>query len=90
MEELISEFGSFGAAGIMGAMWLWERKLSRRRDEQIGDAHERILRDEQRLGKLTEVVEQNTSAITRFSEVQRTQNQLLSQMLNGGTDHGDR
>ncbi len=87
MENLMTELGSLGAAGLMGAMWLWERKLSRQRDQQIGEAHERIMRDEQRLGKLTEVVAHNTSAITRFAEVQRTQNEILSQLLKGGTDH---
>jgi len=52
-------------------MWLWERKLSRAREEQISEAHERIVRDEERLGKLTAVVEQNSAAVTRFTEVQR-------------------
>jgi hypothetical protein len=87
MEEMMTELGSLGAAGLMGAMWLWERKLSRQRDRQIGEAHERIKRDEQRLGKLTEVVQHNTSAITRFSEVQRTQNEILSRLLKGGAGH---
>jgi hypothetical protein len=89
MENLMTELGSLGAAGLMGAMWLWERKLSRQRDQQIGEAHERIMRDEQRLSKLTEVVAHNTSAITRFAEMQRTQNEILSQLLKGGADHAD-
>ena len=69
--SLMSDLASFGAAGLMGAMWLWERKLSRAREEQISEAHERIVRDEERLGKLTAVVEQNSAAVTRFTEVQR-------------------
>ena len=89
MENLMTELGSLGAAGLMGAMWLWERKLSRQRDQQIGEAHERIMRYEQRLSKLTEVVAHNTSAITRFAEMQRTQNEILSQLLKGGADHAD-
>ncbi len=68
---LIADLASFGAAGLMGAMWLWERKLSRLREEQLGDAHGRIMRDEERLSKLTHVVEQNTTAMTRFNEIQR-------------------
>jgi len=65
------ELATFGAAGLMGAMWLWERKLSRTREEQLTEAHGRITRDEQRLEKLVRVVEQNTAAVTGFAETQR-------------------
>jgi len=67
----MSDFASLGAAGVMGAMWLWERRLSRGHEQQLSDAHGRILRDEQRLEQLTRVVEQNTTAIGRFTETQR-------------------
>jgi len=69
--SIVSDFASFGAAGLMGAMWLWERRLSRLREAQLTDAHGRILRDEQRLSKLVQVVEQNTAAVASFSETQR-------------------
>jgi hypothetical protein len=83
MEPLtgITDFAGLGAAGLMGAMWLWERKLSRDRDQQLVQSHERIMRDEQRLDKLTEVVEHNTTALTRFEEVQRLQTDVLQHML---------
>jgi len=68
---IVSNLANFGAAGLMGAMWLWERKLSRMREYQLTQAHERIIRDEQRLDKLTRVVEQNTSAMTGSIETQR-------------------
>jgi len=68
---IASDFASFGAAGLMGAMWLWERRLSRLREAQLTDAHGRIVRDEQRLSKLVQVVEQNTAAVASFSETQR-------------------
>ncbi len=68
---IIKELASLGAAGLMGALWLWERRLSRLREQQLTEAHDRILRDEQRLDRLIQVVEQNTAAITHFSEAQR-------------------
>ncbi|MHC4981556.1 MAG: hypothetical protein ACYTF6_00095 [Planctomycetota bacterium] len=68
---IISDFASFGAAGVMGAMWLWERRLSRIRESQLTDSHQRILRDEQRLEQITHVVEQNTAAFAKFTETQR-------------------
>jgi hypothetical protein len=71
VEAIVSDVANLGAAGIMGAMWLWERRWSRTREQQLSDAHERIIRDEQRLEQLTRVVEQNTGAMTRFTETQR-------------------
>lgn len=69
--SVLNDLANFGAAGLMGAMWLGERRLSRRREEQIDDAHARIARDEQRLSQLVEVVRQNTAAISQFLETQR-------------------
>jgi uncharacterized protein YigA (DUF484 family) len=71
MVGIMSDLANFGAAGLMGAMWLWERRLSRQREQQLTEAHQRIVRDEQRLTSLMDVVEQNTSAMSRFSETQR-------------------
>ncbi len=73
----ITGLASFGAAGLMGAMWLWERRHSNLREEQLNEAHSRIVRDEQRLEKLVEVVEHNTAAMTRFSETQRLVREAL-------------
>jgi uncharacterized protein YigA (DUF484 family) len=67
----LPDLTSFGAAGLMGALWVWERRLSRLRERQLTESHDRILRDEQRLNKFTQVVEQNTAAIAHFTETQR-------------------
>lgn len=79
--SLLSDLTSFGAAGLMGALWLWERKLNRRREEQLDAAHERILRDEQKLSCLTDVVNKNTAAIVRFVEHQKEQSRILKHMM---------
>ena len=78
---IVTDLANFGAAGLMGAMWLWERRLSRTRERQLGEAHERILRDEQRLQCLAHVVEQNTSAVTRFAETQRQMIETLRDLI---------
>ncbi len=79
--SLISDLTSFGAAGLMGALWLLERKLNRRREEQINAAHERILRDEQKLSCLTGVVDKNTAAIVRFVENQKEQSRIIKHLM---------
>jgi len=71
------DFTSFGAAGLMGAMWLWERKTSRQREEQLDEAHVRILGDRVQLEQLIDVVRQNVEAMTRLSA---TQDQLVRKM----------
>ncbi len=78
--SIMSDLASFGAAGIMGAMWLWERRNSRLREEELTEAHARIIRDEQRLGKLVEVVEGNTAALARFTETQHSVRAALTEI----------
>jgi hypothetical protein len=77
---ILSDFASLGAAGVMGAMWLWERRLSRCREQQLTEAHDRILRDEQRLSQITRVVEGNTAAVSRFTETQRQVVETLKEL----------
>jgi hypothetical protein len=58
------DVASLGAAGIMGAMWLYERAQSRKRDGQLDEAHNRILMDGVKITTLMTVVQDNTKAIT--------------------------
>lgn len=60
---------NLGAAGLMGAMWLWERRNSQKREQQLDEAHTRILSDRVQLGELMDVVRQNTEAITRLTQL---------------------
>jgi hypothetical protein len=78
--EVITEFARFGVAGFMGAMWLWERRTSQKRENQIDEAHARILADRVQLDQLMSVIRQNAEAITRLSA---TQDQLLRQLGRG-------
>ena len=68
---------SLGAAGLMGAMWLWERSTSQKRDAQIDEAHARILGDRVQLEQLIGVVRQNAEAMTKLGT---TQEQLLREL----------
>jgi hypothetical protein len=73
----VSELTSFGAAGLMGAMWLWERNTNRTREEQLTAVHDRVMGDRIQLDALMEIVQRNTQAMTRLSaliEQNREQN----------------
>jgi len=68
---------NLGAAGVMGAMWLWERRTSRQREQQLDEAHGRIISDRVQLEQLIAVVRQNAEALSRLTA---TQEQLLSRL----------
>ena len=78
--NVIGDLASFGVAGMMGAMWLWERRNSRLREEQLDEAQHRVMRDEERLSKVIQVVEHNTTALTRFTETQHFVRQALTDL----------
>ncbi|MEO6436891.1 MAG: hypothetical protein ABIP55_14180 [Tepidisphaeraceae bacterium] len=73
----LDQFTSLGAAGLMGAMWLWERRTSQKRETQIDEAHARILGDRVAIDQLMNVVRQNAEAIARLCT---TQDQLLREL----------
>lgn len=82
--DALGQLTSLGAAGIMGAMWLWERRTSRQRDQQLDESHERILGDRVQLGLLVEVVRDNAQALTRLSTVQDELVRTLGQQSKKG------
>jgi hypothetical protein len=77
-----NDLTSLGASGIMGAMWLWERRMSRQRETQLDEAHSRILSDRVQLEELIRVVETNSEAMSRLTA---SQEQLIRQFGPHGT-----
>ena len=71
--DLLASFTQFGVAGLMGALWVWERMLSRRRESQLNAAHEQIVQQKQELHVLMRMMRRNTQTIEQF---ERTQQQL--------------
>lgn len=65
----VTELTSFGAAGLMGAMWLWERTTNRTREEQLTAVHDRVLSDRVQLEALVQIVQENTQAMTRLTSL---------------------
>jgi hypothetical protein len=73
----VDQLANLGVAGLMGAMWLWERRTSRQREQQIDETHARIMADRVALDQLMDLVHQNAEAMTKLSA---TQQQLIEQM----------
>lgn len=83
MEAQIAAVAQLGAAGLIGWMWLAERRGAAARERELHEAHERIVQERRYFESLLEAVRQNTrvlalveagqerlgQAICRWSEV---------------------
>ncbi|MCL2640315.1 MAG: hypothetical protein FWD53_05675 [Phycisphaerales bacterium] len=60
----------FGVAGLMGALWWWERRYSRQREDQLTEAHAALMAQKEHLNALLAALEGNTKVIAEFTSVQ--------------------
>ena len=67
----------FGVAGLMGALWWWERRYSRTREDQLTEAHQEILQTREHLQALLDAIQGNTKMIGEFTAVQQEMLRLL-------------
>ncbi|MEM1098447.1 MAG: hypothetical protein AAGH92_06610 [Planctomycetota bacterium] len=78
---MIHDLLNLGAAGLMGVLWTWERMMSRQRERQLTEAHERLISHRSEIAALTDLAERNTRAITHFDETQASLRQWLEVIL---------
>jgi hypothetical protein len=67
----VMNLAQLGVAGLMGGLWVWERKYSRTREDQLTAAHEEILSTREHLGALLDALQGNTRVISEFTAVQQ-------------------
>ena len=70
-EQLLTIFSQFGAAGLIGLMWIVERRSAAARERQLSDAHARLISQNESLDAILKVVKENTQAISRLEQTQR-------------------
>jgi len=78
-QELATLVSQFGVAGLIGWMWLSERRQSSKRDAQLTEAHESMREQRVALGQLMRVVEDNTRALSALEASQRAMVEALAQ-----------
>lgn len=78
--ELIEQATQFGVAGLMGVLWVWERRLSQKREAQLSETHRRLQQQGMELAELVELVRANTRAVERFEQTQARLCSLLEKM----------
>ncbi len=78
--EMAQMAAQFGVAGLMGVLWVWERRMSRLREQQLSETHEQLMRQREPLRLLVKLVRRNTQAIERFDQTQQQLSRLLERV----------
>ena len=69
--ELTTTLAQLGAAGLIGWLWLAERRAAAARETQLRELHDRILQERPQIAALLAVVRDNTRALTALEAGQR-------------------
>ena len=70
MNGSLTALTQFGAAGLIGVLWILERRHAAGRDRQLDDAHRKIVTAERDLEALLNVVKENTKSINTLQQSQ--------------------
>ena len=81
MEESLTALTQFGAAGLIGVLWILERRHASHRDRQLDEAHRKIAASERDLEALLCVVKENTKAINTLEQSQIRLISLLERIV---------
>ena len=71
----------FGAAGLMGWMWLSERRSAQTRDTQIAELHTRLLQERLQFDSLASIARDCAKAVAAIEVGQRTLADRLTELV---------
>jgi len=77
---MLESFTQFGTAGLMGALWVWERTHSRKRERQLSETHRKLMDQDRQVCALVRLVRQNTRALLGFEHGHRRMCELLERI----------
>jgi hypothetical protein len=69
--DIATALAQFGVAGLIGWMWLTERRAGATREKQLSELHDRLMQERTHTGVLIRVVCENTRALTALEVGQR-------------------
>jgi len=78
--DIATMLAQLGAAGLIGWMWLVERRASAARDRQIAEAHERLMQERVQLDVLMSLVAESSRAIAALEGGQRRLGEVLERL----------
>jgi len=82
-DQLLTIFSQFGAAGLIGLMWVAERRHASVRERQLSEAHARLTAHRDALATLLDVIKENTRAIATLEQTQRGLIDLARSVVGG-------
>lgn len=88
--ELASSLAQFGVAGLIGWMWLTERRAHAAGDRMVRESHERLMQERVLVRELVKVVRANTRALSALEAGQRHLVVLLCRRGRGSGEDGER
>lgn len=77
---MLQELAQFGAAGLIGILWILERRHSNQRERELTEAHARLMQQREELSELILVVRDNVAAMTA---VERGHDRLIALLEDG-------
>jgi hypothetical protein len=80
--ELTTSLAQLGAAGLIGWMWLTERRAAAQREAQLTQAHDKLMQERRALELVIAAIHDNTRVLTTLEVGQRT---LISMLSKGAT-----
>ncbi len=78
--ELMNMLSQFGPAGLMGMLWLLERRHAAIREKHLSEAHRLIIDRDRDIDALLNVVRDNTRAMTSLEQAQQQMIRTLDRL----------
>lgn len=69
--EALASLTQFGVAGLVGCMWIVERRAAAERERQLEQTHARLMQERTQLDVLMRALRENTRALTALEQGQR-------------------
>jgi hypothetical protein len=70
--DALATFTQFGTAGLIGWMWLTERRAAMERDRQLAEQHERLMQERRGVEIAVEALRENTRVLAGVEASQRS------------------
>lgn len=71
MESELAAIAQFGVAGLVGWMWLAERRAAAGRERQVSELHARLMEERRGVDVLIAALQDNTRALAALEACQR-------------------
>ena len=70
----------YGVAGLMGLLWLFERRHSSQRERELTESHTRLMKQNTELSELVGVIKENSVAMTSLEKSQARLSQVCEEI----------